>query len=303
MKISLANWAEHQDLLMAIRRRVFIDEQGVPEELEWDEQDASAVHLVAMEDDQPAGCLRILPDGRIGRMAVLLQYRRHSIGTHLLYAAEQYIEHALQLTVMRANVQTQAYRFYQQNGFFPETDFNLDAGIVHLGMKKTLPATDSLSSALIPAEDNRHYSFPNLFSANGLLQIAAQYRLTDIVLLIPDLRHPNWSDAATLSCLTAFLRYSNRRHIRILLGSEYAGIADHPLMQWQQRLSSRVHLHVHSEVKRQLILLKPYGYIDVQRDRVVACLNDRARVVKELTAFTELWRTSAPSREGRRLKI
>src|SRR5690606_39805746 len=119
----------------------------------------------------------------------------------------------------------------------------------------------------------------------------------------PDLQLPVWRDQDTSTRLTAWLRASLRRTTQILIPSEYAGIADHPLLQWQQRLSSRVQIQVHSSVNQNLIVLKPHGYIDIQRDKTIACFSDRARAAKELELFNELWRSSQMLREGRRLRL
>src|SRR5690606_23180495 len=71
LQIELANWTDHKDALRVVRRRVFIDEQGVPEALEWDSADASALRVLDPADKRPAGVLRLLGNGSLGRMAVL----------------------------------------------------------------------------------------------------------------------------------------------------------------------------------------------------------------------------------------
>ncbi|HEC27473.1 MAG TPA: hypothetical protein ENI67_08695 [Gammaproteobacteria bacterium] len=68
----LANWQQDKDLLQSVRQDVFINEQGIPARLEWDERDKSAIHALAQDGNGQAiatGCL--LPEGRIGRMAIL----------------------------------------------------------------------------------------------------------------------------------------------------------------------------------------------------------------------------------------
>ena len=79
-------WAQAQDTLRAIRDQVFIQEQGVPAELEWDGHDEGCLHLLATDaEGRPIGTVRMLPDGHIGRMAVLSPWRRrHGVGTALL---------------------------------------------------------------------------------------------------------------------------------------------------------------------------------------------------------------------------
>ena len=75
MRIAIVTWADAEAELSTIRRTVFIEEQQVPEELEWDGEDEAALHVLVHENGQPIACGRMLSDGHIGRMAVLKDYR------------------------------------------------------------------------------------------------------------------------------------------------------------------------------------------------------------------------------------
>jgi len=80
-------WKQSRDALGSVRRSVFIDEQQVPEELEWDEFDESSHHvLVTDAANRPLATGRIKPDGHIGRMAVLPEYRQQGVGSAMLAA-------------------------------------------------------------------------------------------------------------------------------------------------------------------------------------------------------------------------
>lgn len=137
-RIERLRWQHGQHDLSAIRQRVFIEEQQVPEALEWDEHDADAQHLLARDDGgQPIACARILADGTIGRMAVLASWRRHGVGRALLQAAIDYCaEQGWQ--EVRLSAQTHAIGFYQHAGFAVCSDIYLDAGIPHRDMKLRL---------------------------------------------------------------------------------------------------------------------------------------------------------------------
>ncbi len=75
-RIHQADWRRDRGNLGKIREQVFVQEQGVPPELEWDDQDAAALHLIAETGTGLAiGTARMLADGHIGRMAVLPQWR------------------------------------------------------------------------------------------------------------------------------------------------------------------------------------------------------------------------------------
>ena len=86
-KLTHCSWQDDSEVLTAVRRTVFIEEQHVPEALELDESDSICHHvLVTDADNKPVGTGRISPDGRIGRMAVLKEYRRQGVGSALLAA-------------------------------------------------------------------------------------------------------------------------------------------------------------------------------------------------------------------------
>jgi predicted GNAT family N-acyltransferase len=136
--LSETSWARDAGDLAAVRRAVFIDEQGVPEALEWDEHDAVALHFLATTlDGTPIGCARLLPDGHIGRMAVLPAWRGHGVGRSLLAAvlnAAQARGHA----ELRLSAQTHAADFYLRAGFVTEGIEYEEAGIPHVAMRKRL---------------------------------------------------------------------------------------------------------------------------------------------------------------------
>ncbi|GBE09151.1 hypothetical protein BMS3Bbin11_01219 [bacterium BMS3Bbin11] len=81
----LANWQQDKDLLQSVRQDVFINEQGISARLEWDERDKSAIHTLAQDGNgQAIATGRLLPEGRIGRMAILSGWRGKGIGKQIL---------------------------------------------------------------------------------------------------------------------------------------------------------------------------------------------------------------------------
>jgi predicted GNAT family N-acyltransferase len=132
-RIELVDWQDAATQLSAIRRQVFIDEQGVPEELEWDGLDASAMHVKATSlTGEAIGTARLLPDGQIGRMAVLGQWRGMGIATAML---QRLIAHAPASGRLFLNAQTRAVSLYRRNGFEPEGEIFMEAGIPHIRMR------------------------------------------------------------------------------------------------------------------------------------------------------------------------
>ena len=121
---------------MAIRRKVFVEEQAVPEELELDEHDSTAVHLLAMAEGRPVGTARLLIDGdhaKIGRFAVLAETRGTGIGAALMRAALDELR-AQGVREVTLGSQTHAIGFYERFGFHAHGFEYDDAGIPHRDM-------------------------------------------------------------------------------------------------------------------------------------------------------------------------
>jgi predicted GNAT family N-acyltransferase len=124
----------------ALRHEVFVVEQGVPQELEIDEGDKIATHLVALIGNRVAGTLRILTHGRtaeIGRMAVAAPMRRNGIGTDLMeFAARRVLREGGKQIVLAA--QLSACSFYKRLGYLEEGRVFYDANLPHIKMRKRL---------------------------------------------------------------------------------------------------------------------------------------------------------------------
>lgn len=129
-----ARWAEDETAIAVLRREVFIEEQGVPEALEWEAADPDHAWFVACDASASViGIARLTSEGRIGRMAVTLSWRRRGVGSALLRAvlAEGRARGHRRLIL---SAQTHAMGFYAQHGFVAEGEAYLDAGIPHRTM-------------------------------------------------------------------------------------------------------------------------------------------------------------------------
>lgn len=139
-EVRQARWPEDGPALRAVREAVFVAEQGVPKELEWDGRDAACVHVLALDKGaRPIGTARMTPEGHIGRMAVLAAWRGRGVGSALL-AALLARAVALRLPGVYLNAQTGALGFYARHGFQAEGRTFLDAGIPHRRMALSLDA-------------------------------------------------------------------------------------------------------------------------------------------------------------------
>ncbi|UTW07910.1 GNAT family N-acetyltransferase [Pseudomonas benzenivorans] len=136
--VRLADWHKDNAELRRIRETVFVAEQAVPPELEWDAEDAEALHFLAYEGDYPIGTARLLPDGHIGRVSVLKDWRGLKVGDALIRAVVAEAEkRGLRQQMLSAQVHATA--FYERLGFSIVSDEYLDAGIPHVDMVRHSP--------------------------------------------------------------------------------------------------------------------------------------------------------------------
>jgi predicted GNAT family N-acyltransferase len=137
VEILRVDWKEAEDALKHIRRSVFVEEQHVPEELEWDELDTLSAHFLARVNSTPAGTARLAPTGQIGRMAVLPPFRHRGLASSLLLAVlAQARLRGLERVFLHAQVPV--VDFYHRHGFTAEGEIFLDAGIEHRAMSLIL---------------------------------------------------------------------------------------------------------------------------------------------------------------------
>lgn len=124
-----------------IRKIVFVEEQDVPVHLELDENDGSAVHFVAYDDDMPIGAGRIRePEvgvAKVERVCILPQYRGKQLGKLMMDKMEEYAKDA-GLKTVKLNAQSYAIPFYEKLRYQITSPEFLDAGIPHRAMQKEL---------------------------------------------------------------------------------------------------------------------------------------------------------------------
>ena len=136
LKIEIVKWLDGLSQLKNIREKVFIQEQKVTPQLEWDGMDEKAIHFLVFNDKAAIGCARaiVIKDHmQLGRMAVLKEYRGQGIGSALLEKAMT-IAKLNQLSAIYISAQCHAIDFYKKFGFEVTSDIYLDAEIPHRDM-------------------------------------------------------------------------------------------------------------------------------------------------------------------------
>ncbi len=134
LRLVIADWATLQKDAQAIRYEVFVIEQKIPAELEWDAADAECLHAVAYyADGKAVGTGRLLPDAHIGRMAVLASARGLGIGAKILRALMKEAQARGEVAVC-LNAQQSAENFYLKEGYSRDGEIFEEAGIPHVSM-------------------------------------------------------------------------------------------------------------------------------------------------------------------------
>ena len=131
------DWDAARGAASRIRTAVFVEEQRVPPEIEMDRHDAACIHALAYAQGRAVGTGRLLPDGHIGRMAVLRESRSMGVGGAILerLVAEARRRGMLQVVL---SAQTHALGFYRRHGFSEVGAVFEEAGIPHQEMRRAL---------------------------------------------------------------------------------------------------------------------------------------------------------------------
>lgn len=210
--------------LRAVREPVFVQEQQVPLDLEWDDLDPLCAHVIARDDaGRPIGTARLTPERKIGRMAVLREWRGRGVGDALLRALVAEAQ-ARQWSELSLNAQVSAWGFYARHGFVPVGARFMEAGIAHQSMRRRLRGATDIES-------------PEAACAIVCGIVAGTRRTLSIYSRALD---PGLFDTPeVLDALRSLATRRQRIEIRILLQDAGAAQRAHaPLIPLAQRLSS-----------------------------------------------------------------
>jgi predicted GNAT family N-acyltransferase len=314
--IRQAIWPEDRELLREIREPVFVKEQGVPLEMEWDDDDIMAYHLIALDSQKrPVGTARLLGSGQIGRMAVLPDWRRRGIGAALLaHLLEQAEMTGLQKLFLHA--QADAESFYAQAGFKPVGKVFQEADIPHRKMIRMLDGSQieeaeiDLDLPQLGETDelfHLHTEEDHLIHAAGMLRQARR----DMALFSFDLDPAVYDQPPYIEAFKALALRSRHSRLRILLQDNTLMLQrGHRLLELAQRLPSVIEIRrPHEEFldhPENFLLIDDSGYLhkrSLESYDGIACYHNRHRVNRLLAVFDEAWEHSTPDRELARLHL
>jgi predicted GNAT family N-acyltransferase len=232
------NWPADRDALYGVREEVFVVGQMVPRELEQDSLDASATHVLAKDwHGNAIGTGRLLADGKIGRMAVLRHWRRRAVGQAMLvHLLDQARQQGLAEVYLQAQID--AVPFYLKNGFSSEGEQFLDAGILHVTMRRKIVTEHATTIRPVrPAQRIEHYA--TSVQLRDLTIRLINNASSRLLIWSRDLDPLVYADSACLDALRALALKSPHGQIKIMV-CEPARIAQrgHRLLELARRMTS-----------------------------------------------------------------
>lgn len=295
--VEAADWSseDQRQELLDLRYSVFVQEQRVPETRERDGLDVDCWHVLARDDTgQPIGCGRLTPAHKIGRVAVLQEWRGQGVGLALLREligrarSEGWPEVAL-------DAQTSALGFYEREGFAPYGEEFEDAGLPHQAMHLALPTSVADTA---PLHDIGALSASTRSeTAATRLQLLGEARHR-LAIYQPLLGNDSYASVEELTELRRIAISGRGAQIRILLHDPATALRnDHRLIALAQRLSSSIQIRMPVE-EADLAHVSAYllndagGYLflpEANRPQGRAALHDRASQAPLQKHFDEVW--------------
>ena len=295
--VEIAEWSRVRDrlALLEIRQQVFIVEQGVPEARERDGLDDGCWHLLARDEaGRPIGCGRLTLERKIGRMAVLSDWRGRGVGAALL---RELIGRARALGWPQVSLAAQvgAIGFYERAGFHAHGEVFDDAGLAHRTMQLAL--TQSSASPEPARDPGTLPAGRREETAAARLQLLAEARHR-LALRLPLLGADSYASAPELDQLRRIAISGRGAQIRILLHDPAAALrSDHRLLALAQRLPSAIRIRTPVEevdlgYLGACLLNDAGGYLfqpEASRPQGRAARHDRAGHAPLQQHFDEVW--------------
>lgn len=236
-----ANFQVDFEDIRHLREAVFVIEQQIPPDIEFDELDQYCHHFIVRDANYLAiGTGRLSPEGKIGRMAVLQQWRHQGIGRSLLLALLEKAR-GLGLTTAFANAQISALGFYEKFGFIQEGDTFAEAGIPHRTIRLQLePLAQIPRAAPRPRETSVEAArIDTLESALSATQLLISQARRQLYIYSRDLEYALYGQNELVEALKQFALGNRNSGVQILL-QDPANVRNqqHPLIDLAQRLPS-----------------------------------------------------------------
>lgn len=300
--------------LRQVREPVFVTEQKVPLELEWDELDPKCRHVIARDSEhRPIGTGRLTPEHKIGRMAVLQEWRGRGVGEALLLALIEQAR-AVGLRKVALNSQVDAIGFYEKFGFVAEGPRFEEAGIQHQSMRLTLeaPIPGQRAAARPRGPSQRAQDFEGLEATRAAVHALVSSARRDVVVYTRDLEPAVFAHPDIVSAFKEYSISGRGGSARFIIQDpSVAQRQPHPLIAVAQRLSSSFVLRTPQDIEE---LQYPSVFIATDADGYLfrllgsryegdwsPSLPGRSRQLRE--HFQRAWERARPCTELRSLQI
>lgn len=319
-RIRKYSWQLAPGHIRDIRQRVFIDEQRVPPELEWDDTDEIADHFLAVTpDNTPIGVARMFTaleeTACIGRMAILPEYRGQGIGETLL----QHLIHEAadnQYRELRLSAQEYAIPFYESSGFHVCSDTYEDAGIPHVDMRCLAPklqaeGLESRNRPLLLGHDSRSWLFSDELRMLDLVDTLAGQTSQRLWLYDRFLDHDLYDRHRFRELISALARRHRLSEVRILIHDDKPLVKRrHQLVELMRRLPSKIELRLVNDDypadDQPFMLADREGVVyrhAFDKPEGFANFADGGRVKLLTETFQRVWDTARSSLELRELPL
>lgn len=312
-RVEPADWIADLDALRTVRDQVFIVEQHVPIEEEWDALDARSRHVVARDaDNRPIGTGRLTPDRTIGRMAVLTEWRRRGVGEALLMALLDQAR-ALGYPTVEMHAQAHAIAFYEKFGFEAYGEEFSECEILHRMMRRAIDPADARSAAPLPPKPESR----TLVAEDRDQSVAAIAELLadtayEIAIYTRDLDPALLDVLPILDAIKRIALSGHRARVRILVQEPRKPLADgHRLIALAQRLPSIIEFRTPQDEQDRLY--PSAFFINDRRGYLFRTLASRnegegstyapGRHAQLREYFDQVWERSVRSEELRQLAL
>lgn len=298
IKVCQATWQDDQDALKDIRNQVFIQEQNVAPELEWDEKDPQAQHFIAYIDGTAVACARLIEGKYIGRMAVLTPYRSLGLGKQLLNAIEQRVSNPAELEL---SAQCHAFMFYTSSGYYACSELYEDADIAHITMKYS--GNTEKQTKYVFGQDSVYYKSSDPLINKGYLDLLLSQSQRSISICLKDLHHPLCSDPYLIERIKKMASQQRYFNVHILLNFYHPSYSDHPLFRLQSLLPNSVEIKQTDETIPCQWVFDGTARFDYEQNNSRTCFSDPLKTRPFMERFNKWWHTSKPIQRTKRLYI
>lgn len=303
IKVVSTTWAKDRVSLREIRDIVFIQEQGVSRDLEWDDLDEGAEHFLAYYDDEPVGCARLLENKKVGRMAVLAAYRKHGIGRELL---DHITRHASQkrYTRLELSAQCHAYEFYRRSGYQASSSPYEDANIPHIDMERRVFSHEEVEGSKYQiGYDSKIYHGTSLLEAKGYLDICLSQSKRAFVMCVKDISHPLFNYDNLFDRMKLLARENKHFKAYVLLGNYHPTYNDTTLFKLADKLPSFIEIKTTQEAIPCQWIIDASAWFDFEGADSRVCYSDRGKIKNFMERFNKWWYHAKHIQDARRLSI